>query len=169
MADIETLKALLERVQAAGPEHSPVLDAHIICALIAPAEAFVSLGPISGVPRICIGKMSDGRDRVWEPWLEWRLTHPTASIDAAVLILGRVLPRWDLEFDISGVGGLKKGWATLRGPDLSDSDMGQFVQTDGLPLPPPLAICAALLSAIIAQAEQGATPTTEDKGRGDRA
>lgn len=162
MADVDTLKGLLKRVQAIGPEHSPVLDAHLICALIAPVEAFVSLGPISGVPRICIGKMSDGRDRVWEPWLEWRLTHPTVSIDAAVLLVGHVLPGWDLEFDINGVGGLRKGWATLRGPEFSDSDMSQYAQTDGLPLPPALAICAALLTALLAQAE---SPTTSAGGR----
>ncbi|MDV2983500.1 UNVERIFIED_CONTAM: hypothetical protein Q9R58_04170 [Methylobacteriaceae bacterium AG10] len=98
MGDVDTLKGLLERVQAIGPEHSPVLDAHLICALIAPVEAFVSLGPISGVPRICNGKMSDGRDRVWEPWLEWRLTHPTVSVDAALVLMGHALPGWDVHF-----------------------------------------------------------------------
>ncbi|UYW32463.1 hypothetical protein [Methylorubrum extorquens] len=156
MRDVETLKGLLERVQSAGAEHSPVLDAHAICTLIAPPEAFVSLGPISGAPRICIGKMRDGRDKVWEPWLEWRLTHPTVSVDAALLLTEHALPGACTEVTLNASkDGRRISTAFIR---LGDHDIGECWEAATAPL----AICAALLSALLAQAE---APSTSAGGK----
>ncbi|WP_437871174.1 hypothetical protein ACSD7O_19595 [Methylorubrum extorquens] len=148
MRDVETLKGLLSRVQSAdAPDED--LDAEILIG----AGVLTRIDRLAGADATPVWEYRDASHNQAGPH------HPmvlrvTGSIDAAVALVGRVLPRWDLGFDINGVGGLKKGWATLRGPDLSDSDMSQFAQTDGLPLPPPLAICAALLQALIAQSQE---------------
>ncbi len=139
-SDAETLKGLLERVQAAaGPDRELDFD-------LARWRGWTEHDDKDDP--VFTGKVS-----TWwaEPGCEWSTTSVppcvTGSVDAALALVEQVLPGWDLELETIALGKLGKGYATLRGPNFSDADMSQYVQTDGLPKPAPLAILDALLQA----------------------
>ena len=82
----------------------------------------------------------------WERVLEWERPNPTASVDAALALIGRVLPglyMWRLEFDdeptdwpyetrVYSAGGSERGYNASHKT-------------------PALALCAALLAAMIGE------------------
>lgn len=144
----ESLQEVLERVRAAvGP--SQELDAHVVCATIAPSGSFVTLGPISGHYRVCIGETERGKDLVWEDWLDWRSARPTASVDAALSLVDRAMPgtMW-------AVGCMEGGpFCRLVYPNGRQNGLGtgwgfaQSLEQEGGPDSAPLAVLSCLIAA----------------------
>ncbi|TXN80619.1 hypothetical protein [Methylobacterium sp. WL8] len=131
--DVEVLRGLLARVKAAtGPD--PILDRYLCHAL--------GVAPWAGTPAEHLGMCMPGSKMAKAtPAL-------TASIDAAVALVGRALPGWHWHACSDGyrekLGG---GACVFHGKD--DFASGDAATT-------PLAICAALLTALIAaEADHG--------------
>ena len=135
-----SLSALLERVEACqGPDRA--LDA-AICRL----TRYTSEQP----------------DGTWLDTFEGGYRHTinppalTASVDAALALIGRVLPGWLVSIDAFSV----KGWqACLLKPD------GKFLVAEDLEVygrapTPALALCAALLAAMIGEEVKPSPPST---------
>jgi len=154
--DPDVLRGLLERVKAAkGP--SQEMEAHIVCVAAAPEGSFVTYGPISGRYRVCVGQNERGKDLVWEGWPDWNFEEITTSIDAAVALVQHVLPgaMW--------AAGCMEGGPFCRlvyptnAQDRSNLGTGWghsvSMEAEGGPATVPLAICAALLTALLAQQE----------------
>lgn len=118
-ADIETLKGLLVEVRKAkGPDK--FLDADI--------------------------------SNILDPDVGWSVLWPdassyTASLDAALALVTRCLPAWDVCLEIMQARVI----VMLTGPDGYDGDIGQMVDEEAAT--PALALVAACLSALIAEKE----------------
>ncbi len=139
--DTEALSGLLAKIEAAtGPDQ--VIDAHLVCVLLAPPEAFVSIGPISGMARVCIGVNARGADIVWGHWIKWIDTPLTASIDAALALVERVLPGHKAGFQ-PGIAG------KFRGHILAITPTSAFYVMDTIAPTAPLAILGSLLKVLI--------------------
>lgn len=131
-----TAQELLERVEAAtGPDRE--LDRDILKALPTP---------------------TDGWGSVWPEHITWdslTLLSPwaapiTASIDAAVALVEKMLPGRDVNLEIGNVGADRVTDAYISGAD------GYFEEpktpdAHGYGITPALALCAALLRALAAK------------------
>jgi len=147
MRDVETLKGLRERLRAAKG-YEPDLAAHLVCSAVAPAGSFVTIGPISETHRVCTGKNADGRDIIWEMWLDWCNHPPTVSTDAALCLVEQALPEASIEVTVGAHReGRRVSTAFIR---LGDHDIGECWEA----ATGSLAVCAALCSALIAQAQE---------------
>lgn len=138
--DTEALRGLLAKVEAAtGPDQ--VLDAHLVCALIAPPGSFVSIGPITGKARVCVGVNDRGADVLWGQWLDWIDTPLTGSIDASWALVEQVLPDWGgrVSFGPPSVARLWHRQYSDKTPASHDAPT------------PALAILGSLLTAALAQ------------------
>lgn len=139
-ASAAMLKSILEHINDAS-EGDRGLDA-----MTAEAAGLVPQGYWRDL--YSFGAQYAPRGRLGTVWVAPPLT---ASINAAVEMVSRALPDAYLEI---GVGAHKEGrrisTAFVR---LGDHDIGECWEAATAPL----AICAALLSALIAQAEQGAS------------
>lgn len=141
---VEILRGLLERLRSADAP-SQELDAHVVCASLAPAGSFVSFGPISGRYRVCVGESERGKDMVWEDWIDWRFVRLTASIEASLELMKRALPgaMW-------AVGCMEGGpFCRLVYPTGHSNGWGHTVslEQEGGPDSEPLAILCCLISA----------------------
>ncbi len=147
MHDVDALRGLLERVRAAaGPDR--LTDAHLVCHLLAPSESFVTVAPITKEIRVCVGRGSfTGADLVWA---DWRGRHfVTRDIDAAVALAEAVLPGASIEVTIGAPKEARRiSTAFIR---RGDHDLGECWEA----ATGPLALCAALCSALIAQVDGG--------------
>lgn len=97
MADYSDLIARLEKAE--GPDQE--LDARIIAALLAPPSATVAQSPINF--RWCIyNGERNGHPRLWETPAGFRADHEsvTASLDAAIALTEKMLPRWSLRLSL---------------------------------------------------------------------
>ncbi len=139
MPDRDVLKGLLEGVRAAaGPDRK--LD-------VAIWRTFIDL---------------DARpDRAPLPW-DYRFT---ASIDAAIALMERVLPGWDIHFYPEGEGRL--GYvAEMTWPPNALVGEANYFGIDGRGLTRPLAIVAAVLEAKLTLSRQAALIAAEDRTHG---
>lgn len=131
------LHSLLTRVEAAtGPDRE--LDAHIMCAL-------------NGYTMHEDSNPNDGIFAFWDgaPWKStchnctiW--PSPTASLDAALALVGEKLPGWDWSIHCDNgraIAGIQP--PSEDGCDLADCEAAT----------PALAICTAILRALIAKQE----------------
>ena len=158
MIPAATLTALSERLAAAkGPDRE--IDAAIIAALIAPAGAFARQSPFNGAWCIYTGeKDRSGRDRLWEgsrPWDNEQTRNVTASLDVAVALVERICPAKRLEIGIYPTGSVATlRWYPegIRGEPSVDA-VGESKTT------PALALCTALVAALLAQ-----QATTSERG-----
>jgi hypothetical protein len=87
---------LITRVESATGA-SEELDALIMCALVAPAGAYVEKSPFNGAWCIYNGKPQGGVPRLWERSRGWYRPEDwplTASVDATLALVEWVLPGW---------------------------------------------------------------------------
>ena len=151
MGEVETLKGLLGRVQATrGPDHQIDADLYAVqegwdgAAFCQNGEVHrLKLKSREGNRRTYEGEDGQGIDSHELPMF-------TGSLDYATEMVGRTLPDACLQIDVGAHrDGRRICMAFIL---LGDHDLGACWGAATAPL----AICAALLSALIAQAEQGA-------------
>jgi len=128
------LVARLEGAEAGNDE----LSAHVLKALIAPADAWVERSRFNGA--WCIYECPE-KPRVWEVSGPLRNAPVTTSIDAALSLAGRVLPgmgAWDVGFAYSVAPSYYARLVVVR--------VGQ-PEEFGRAATPALALCIAILRA----------------------
>lgn len=131
-ADLETLKALRERCRVAeGGDRN--LDVALATAL---------------VPDVIVG-FQRADDSGWDPYTHWTYT---ASIDAALALVKRLLPGWIVAQ--MGQNDDRTWWVELRQGHRSSYDKVALWTSKE----PALALLAAALSARIAEMEAEALP-----------
>lgn len=129
--DVSGLEELLERVKAAtGPDRE--LDGDIAEALGINPKGSFRMRSSPDKAAFGIGAYSS-----------WKPDPLTASIDAALALVERVLPGWTYNF--GNVGEDDCGWACLTQPEGDCTDFGASAPTI------PLAILAALLQALTSE------------------
>lgn len=158
MADVDMLKALLGRIQTTtGPSHD--IDADLYAVQEGwDGAAFCQNGEVH---RLRL-KSWEGDRRTYE--VEdgqgidsHELPMFTDSLDCAVEMVGAVLPNWSLQLGMSE--GLKHPVVVMGRSYPTNLRIAVEHRTA------PLAVCAALLTALLAQAE---APSTSAGGRDDR-
>lgn len=155
MADLEMLKGLLARVRDASEGSRDLNEA--IHGALRPEDPFWRA--ICEGRRLHAAGRSDqlicatGCNMRADSWArDAHVQDHSGSVDAAVALVGRVLPGWSWEVRRSGFG--TPAQAILHDP-MQQPAPGYDTRVDHPAGVPALALCAALLSALIAQAEQG--------------
>lgn len=152
----EQLQSLLERVEkATGPDRE--LDALILCATLAPEGSKVEQSQFSGA-WVIYKPMEWGKEpfKAWEtpaPWRRWAIDGMglSASIDAALALVERVMPGWSIEMVRTRYCTVEMWKADEEG--FFNSGRDPIVRrTEGAT--PPLAILSALLKALISQSKE---------------
>lgn len=133
--------SLLSRVEAAR-DADRELDMRILCALMAPAGSYVDRSKYNGA--WCI---YDASHRLWEKrsWWhqdDWPLT---SSTDAALRLVERMLPWWDITMRRGLRGEYAMAEICQRTGAFRDETLGFCERADN---ELPLAIIAALLQAL---------------------
>lgn len=155
------LTSLRKRVEAAtGADRE--LDARILATLLAKEPiVIVEQSPLNGT--WCAYSLNHaGARRLWETPSPFRqLPGVTASLDAALALVERVLPGWSWSVRRSGFGNPAGAelWDPRRSPGGGNSHHG--VNELGAA---PIAILSALLAALSAQPLPDQPETTESKG-----
>ncbi|GJE54529.1 hypothetical protein [Methylobacterium thuringiense] len=141
----DVLLALRERVLAA--KGADVLTcAHLIAETIAPAGSFVSVAPVSETVRVCTRRGAfTGADIEWAAWPSWRSGFKVNPLETSIVLFERMLPGWSRENGKSGFG--NPAWCRAWNPSLSPR-VNNEVRSDHNGGSEPLAICAALLTAL---------------------
>lgn len=142
--DLPTLRSLLQRVEkATGPDKQ--LDAEIVATALSKEPVTIRQSPINGAWCVYVAG-ANGKERLWEIPAPFRHSSNgvTASVDAARALMEKVLPGWgpafmewsdaSVEFEIVDLNGMDT--ARVKAPT------------------EPLAIVAAAVVALIAQAEK---------------
>ena len=141
------LRELLKRVEAAtGADRE--LDVRILAALLSDEQLTVKRSPFNGA---WCAYRADGK--LWETPSPFRQNGEiTASIDAALVLVERVLPGWSWHIDSEFHG--FPAYACLSSKESNGAEepwLLEYETHDAKGKTPPLAILAALLRAKIAQ------------------
>lgn len=134
------MSALLERLETAKTG-SREMSAHIVKALLAPAEAWVEQSRFNGA--WCIYERPE-KPRLWDPDGPLRGASVTESLDAALTLAGLVVPTYTATLVIYRTNGGEfppHALANLLCP------YGEITEYRGDAKTAPLALCAAILKA----------------------
>ena len=134
---MSNLQELLERVEKAEGGDRAIDTALELLLLSATTKEFPGADPRSGLVLILDAK---------ERWVTCDADEYTASIDAAVALVERMLPGWKVAIHIDTGGGAADAY--VWNPESADPQHQAFGET------PALALIAALLRAMIAKEKE---------------
>lgn len=142
---LDDLRVLADHVRGAAAITATAC-AHLTAMLVAPAGSFVTVAPISGKMRVCVGrKPVTGHDDVWVDWPAWQERWAIGPLDAAFALIEAGLPGANFVYG--------RGRTRAEEPPYGcqilfgwDEVLGEAEHEDG-----PSAVVLALLAALLAR------------------